>query len=140
MTSFIIFFYLQLINVKYKLIQLQLFDVEFLFSEEHIFRKVLAKYYTLRLKWKPWFVGNFVNMEAFFTVVIIIVIIIIFAPQRQFLDDSLRIAENHALTKLSSLKAVVIIFFLKRRFWKFFRTPKKRQKQPSVSVLYKRCY
>ena len=26
-------------NVKYKFIQLQLFDVKFLFSEEHVFRK-----------------------------------------------------------------------------------------------------
>ena len=54
-------------------------------------------------------------MEAFFTVVIIIVIIIIiFAMQSQFLDDSLWIAENHALTKLSSLKVVVNIFFEKK--------------------------
>ena len=53
-------------------------------------------------------------MEAFFTVVIIIVIIIIiFAMQSQLLDDSLWIAENHALTKLSSLKVVVNIFFWK---------------------------
>ena len=73
--------------------------------QQGIYATVLAKYYTLRLKRKTWFVGSFVNLRDFFTVVIIIVIIIIiiiiiiitFALQREFPDDSLWIGENHAL-------------------------------------------
>ena len=45
--------------------------------QQGIYATVLAKYYTLRLKRKTWFVGSFVNLRAFFTVVIIIAIIII---------------------------------------------------------------
>ena len=65
-------------------------------------------------------------MGGFFTVVIIIIviIIIIFALQREFPDDSLRIAENHALNYIIKPGSCRWYFFGKEDSENFLGLPR----------------